>query len=311
MRLNKAELRLLRTIRGETTLQALEQKLEISPSYASTLISSLQEKNLVRKERQKRQIHLKPSDTKAIELLHQLSDTYSHINWEELLAGKAIEILFYLDTAHSVSDLETLSDNYRNTIYRILRRFQERGIIRKEGKQYTLNTTLNDDFTRLAEFAREYVHHTHRNTIRSVSAEATIIWESVHEFLIQTSETIEEDNFIQTGPTRFQDFGIELLSTSKNYYLYTEDDDTLTPADLICHTLLIDDGPRYQTYCLLLMRKQDVAEGELLAAAQQYSVEERVKHLLDYLETQGEIEEQQLPSWDSFQTTAHEYGVTT
>ncbi|MDY6777023.1 MAG: hypothetical protein SVU32_00020, partial [Candidatus Nanohaloarchaea archaeon] len=170
-------------------------------------------------------------------------------DWEELLAGKAVEILFYLDQPHTASELAERSDNYRNTVYRILTRFQERGIIAKTGTRYT----VPEEFDLLVEFAREYVHHIHRNTVRDASPRATIIWEDTATFLIQTTDTIEESGYHPTGPTGFEQFGLPLLTTEDNYYFHTEEDWKLDPASLLCHTLLIDDGPRYRSYCLLLL----------------------------------------------------------
>lgn len=305
MRLNGAQLRALLAVHEETTYQKLAEDLGISTSYANNIVAELVAQGLLEKDRDGRTVTITPSDSKALELLHQLDGRHSHIDWEELLAGKAVEILFYLDESHSVSELAERSDNYRNTVYRILTRFQERGIIAKTGNRYT----VPEEFDLLVEFAREYAHHIHRNTVRDASSRATIIWEDTEAFLIQTTDTIEEAGYHPTGPAGFEEFGL-LLTTEDNYYVHTEEDWKLDPASLVCHALLIDDGPRYRSYCLLLLAQEDPDREELMATAERYGLEETVEALLAYLDSEGsEAVDGQL-DWDELEKLADEYGVT-
>ena len=55
-----------------------------------------------------------------------------------------------------------------------------------------------------------------------------------------------------------------------NYYLFSEEIDAITPAELCCHTLLIDDGSRYRKYCLLLLSHVDIDEEDLREQAVKY-----------------------------------------
>lgn len=139
----------------------------------------------------------------------------------------------------------------------------------------------------------------------------TILWESLTEFLLQTRETVSDESFLETGPNRFQDFGIPLVTTSQQYYLYSDDRSELTPSELVCHTLLISDETRYQTYCLLLIEKEAIPQEDLISTAEKYDVGETVKILYTYLETRGRKRESEaMPEWSEFKSVADDYGVT-
>ena len=82
-----------------------------------------------------------------------------------------------------------------------------------------------------------------------------------------------------------------------------------TAAELCCHTLLIDDGSRHRSYCLLLLSHVDVDEADLREQAAKYGLEDEIDALLRYLETHGEVDDARLPEWDEFQELAADYEV--
>ncbi|EMA72651.1 hypothetical protein C462_00577 [Halorubrum distributum JCM 13916] len=84
------------------------------------------------------------------------------------------------------------------------------------------------------------------------------------------------------------------------YYVKSEDLDAVSPAELCCHTLLIEDGSRHRSYCLLLLSHVDVDEADLREQAAKYGLEDEIDALLRYLETHGEVNDERLPEWDEF-----------
>ena len=102
---------------------------------------------------------------------------------------------------------------------------------------------------------------------------------------------------------------LQFLLTDHRYYLYSENLDEVSPAELCCHTLLIDDGSRHRSYCLLLLSHVDVDEEDLRAQATKYGLEDEINALLCYLETHGEVDDDRLPEWDEFQELAADYEV--
>jgi hypothetical protein len=120
---------------------------------------------------------------------------------------------------------------------------------------------------------------------------------------------IDADAFHETGLARFIAFDLQFLLTSHRYYFYSEEPDAVSPAELCCHTLLIDDGSRHRSYCLLLLGHVDVDEEDLRAQAAKYGLEDEIDALLRDLETQGEVDDDRLPEWDEFQELAADYEV--
>jgi hypothetical protein len=150
----------------------------------------------------------------------------------------------------------------------------------------------------------------HRQTVEEQTDTYTILWESLDEFIVQTTAEITEEHFVPTGPDQFQRYGLPLLARDRRYYLYSETTSELTPELLCCHTLVIDSGPRAQSYCLLLLSHVDIDRDELRAQATRHGVDDVINDLCTYLDTNGDQRTSRLPEWEDFQELAAEYEVT-
>jgi len=303
--LRRIELEVLATVDRGDTISELATKLDHSESYLSRAVGDLAEKGLIYTERDGRRKRVVPSDARAVELYQDLVRQHSHIDFPDLLTGKALEVLYYLDQPRTVSEIANRSNNYRNTVNRVLKRFRNRGLVGTAHGHYEFNA----DFDRLHEFSRELAHHLHRQRLEAVAPKGTILWEDCDEFLAQTETEIDAEAFHETGLARFAAFDIQFLLTSHRYYVYSEGLDAVSPADLCCHTLLIDDGSRHRSYCLLLLSYVDVDEENLREQAAKYGFEDEIDALLRYLKTHGEVDDERLPEWDKFQELAADYEV--
>ncbi|MCU4801757.1 MarR family transcriptional regulator [Halobacteria archaeon HArc-gm2] len=303
--LRRIELEVLGSVERGDTISELATKLDHSESYLSRAVGNLLEKGLVYTERDGRRKRVVPSDAQAVELYQDLVRQHSHIDFPELLTAKTLEVLYHLDQPRTVADLATRSDNYRNTVNRVLKQLRDRGLVGTIDSHYQ----FNGDFDRLHEFARELAHHLHRQRLESVAAKGTILWEDHDEFLAQTEAEIGSKGFHETGLARFAAFDLQFLLTRHRYYLYSEDVAEISPAELCCHTLLIDDDTRHRSYCLLLLSHVDVHEGDLREQAAKYNLEDEIDALLRYLGTQGEAGDERLPEWEEFRELAAEYEV--
>ena len=299
-----SEIQLLQALEEKKTLSELADRLDLSESYVSELVTRLEEQDLVYTKKDGRRKYVQSSGHRIVELIQELGHSHPHIDFAELLTPKTISILYYLDTERSAGELADLTDNYRNTVYRILNKLTDRGICGKTDSTYR----LNNEFKILNEIAVEYASH--RHALATPASSFTIIWESLDEFLLQTQETITRDAFYETGPNRFEEFNLPLLTTKQQYYFYSETLVDLTPAELLCHTLLIDDGTRYQTYCLLLIERHGLTQEDTLSKAEKYGVTDTVEKLFTYLQSRGEKQTPTLPEWNEFESIAKEYEVT-
>jgi DNA-binding MarR family transcriptional regulator len=303
--LRRIELEILDIVDRGDMISELATKIDHSESYVSRAVTDLVEKRLVSTERDGRRKRVFPSDARAVELYQDLVRQHSHIDFPELLTGKALEVLYYLDQPRTVSEIANRSDNYRNTVNRVIKRYRDRGLVGTDDGRYEFNA----DFDCLHEFARELAHHLHRQRLESVSPKGTILWEGYDKFLAQTEREIDARAFHETGLARFAAFDLQFLLTGHRYYVYSEELDAVPPAEFCCHTLLIDDGSRHPSYCLLLLSHVDVDEEDLREQAKKYGLEGEIDALLRYLETHGEVDDDRLPEWDEFQELAADYEV--
>lgn len=303
--LRSIELDVLATVERGDTISDVAASLDHSESYISRAITTLSAKGLVYTERDGRRKRIIPSDTRAVEIFQDLVRQHAHIDFPELLTGKCLDVLYHFDGPRTVTELAAASGNYRNTVNRNLKRLRHRGLVGTDDRQYH----FNDEFDRLHDFARELAHHLHRHRLESVAPSGTILWEGHTEFLAQTETEIDADRFHETGLARFADYDLQFLLTSHRYYFYSEALDSVSPADLCCHTLLIDDDTRHRSYCLLLLRRIDIEEPTLRERAVRYGLEETIDSLLCYLDSHGDGQSQRLPAWSEFQELAADYGV--
>lgn len=304
--LTEGELHALTALHSEQTVSGLATQLDRSLSYTSELVARLETTGLVKTRREGKTKQVRPSDAKALELLADITQAYSHIEWPELLSGATLRVLYYLDTPRAATDLARCADVHRSTVQRALDPLQHRGIIYQTDDAYT----LNEGFEQLSTLARELAHHVHRQTVEQHTDTYTILWESLDEFLVQTANEIVDDDFIPTGPEQFQTYDLPLLARDRRYYLYSETTSDLSPETLCCHMLVIDSGARAQSYCLLLLSHVDIDRDELRTQAVTYGVDDLVDDLCTYLDTSGEQRTSRLPEWEDFQELAADYGVT-
>ncbi len=196
--LRRIELEVLATVEHGDTISEFATKLDHSESYLSRAVADLAEKGLVYTERDGRRKCINTSDYLAVEVYQDLVCQYSHIDFPELLTGKALEVLYYLDQPRTVADVAERSGNYRNTVNRILKRLRDRGLVGTDDSRYH----FNGDFDRLHKFARELAHHLHRQHPESVAPGGTILWEDYDEYLAKMETEIDAAHFHETGLVR-------------------------------------------------------------------------------------------------------------
>ena len=162
-------------------------------------------------------------------MLNDLLSVHSHIDWENVLSGKAIDIL-----------LQTLNgpENHtatipKNTLWRHLKNLKTRGII-------TQNGSINSRFQTLSEFLVEYQSFFLRKIAGTASKDAVILWQKDGEFLMRAPKTVQQPpkGFLKTATSIFQEYDLPLFSESE-IYVYSKEKKEIRPEDAILHTLLL------------------------------------------------------------------------
>jgi DNA-binding MarR family transcriptional regulator len=94
--LRRIELEALATVDRGDTISELATKLDHTESYLSRAVGNLVEKGLVYTERDGRRKRVVPSDARTVKLYRDPVRQHSHIEFPELLPGKAIKVLYHL-----------------------------------------------------------------------------------------------------------------------------------------------------------------------------------------------------------------------
>ena len=114
-----------------------------------------------------------------------------------------------------------------------------------------------------------------------------------------------------TGLGRFEEYGLQFFLGGEPAFWYAPDDE-LTPADVVCHTLVLDSGSRRVSYAMLLIEALDIDQETLTDTATWYDLESTVAAM--YQALQDGVEDADdlpvvLPSESEFVALKEQYGV--
>lgn len=314
--LSKSELAVLSHLSADTDecliQRELADELGWDAGHTSRVVSQLAERGLVTRENQQGRYRLTLSNAESTRRFADLVREFSHVHFSNLLSGSTVRILYHLGTERTASDLAQRAGVSRATVYRRLNRLQNVGMVTKRDARFA----VTGQFEGVVAFARSLVTHLHRQEATAHTTGVRLIWADVDEYLMRCQTSISSGRFHETGPKVLDQYGIPLLTRDEYYYFRSEDRTELTPADLVCQLLLIDDGARYRSYCLLLIASQGTDIETLTQTAKRYDREAPInlrnitREFCVYLESNGEKSNEKLPEWDAFKSTAAEYDIS-
>lgn len=290
----------------------LADELDWDPGHTSRVVTRLAESGLIIRKQQQGQYRLALSSAEPTQRFADIAREFPHVDFPDIPAGSTIQLLYYLDTGRTASELTEWTDVSRATVYRRLKQLRKVGIITKHDARFS----LTEQFEALAAFARSLVRHLHRQEASEHAAIVRLIWIDVDEYLFSCRTDVAEPLFHQTGPDALGQYGIDLLTREEQYYFRSEDRADLAPEDLVCHLLLIDDGARYRSYCLLLIATCGIGEETLTRTADRYDrdaeidLREIIRELCAYLDSNGSVSGERLPEWEMFKSTAADYDIS-
>jgi predicted transcriptional regulator len=303
----------LSTDAGEDLIQReLADELGWDPGHTSRVVSNLADSELVIREQQNGRYRVSLSNAEPTERFADLTREFPHVAFPDLLAGPTIQLLYYLNAERTAAELTEWTAVSRATVYRRLKQLRNVGIVTKHDARFS----LTEQFEALAAFARSLVRHLHRQEASEHAASVRLIWIDVDEYLFSCRPDVAEPLFHQTGPDALGQYGIDLLTREEQYYFRSEDRADLAPEDLVCHLLLIDNGARYRSYCLLLIAACGIGEETLTRTADRYDrdaeidLREIIRELCAYLDSNGSVSGERLPEWEMFKSTAADYDIS-
>ena len=197
--LRRIELEVLATVDRGDTISELATKLDHSESYLSRAVANLVEKGLVYAERDSRRKRVAPSDARAVELYRDLVRQHSHIEFPELLTGKALEVC---TTSTSREPSPRSPTGATTTATRSTASSIGFAIVVSSGRPTA--TTSSTPTSTASTSSLENSHHLHRHRLTPVASKGMILSEDCDGFLAQAKTEIDTETFHETGLSRYQ-----------------------------------------------------------------------------------------------------------
>jgi hypothetical protein len=120
------------------------------------------------------------------------------------------------------------------------------------------------------------------------------------------------DDWQLTSLAKFQEYGLLFFLAGEPAFWYAPDEE-LTPAEVVCHTLVLDSGSRRVSYSMLLIEKIDLDRETLTETATWHDLETTVAAMYRRLRGEFNAPEESpivLPSESEFMALKEQYGVS-
>jgi len=141
---------------------------------------------------------------------------------------------------------------------------------------------------------------------------ATVIWENLEEFVLETPRSVDMDGFLATGYGTLERYGIPLLTGHRYHYFHSPYKRDLGLEDVCLHVFIINPtSVRANLYVLLAIIKNiSVWDWEYLEKESgTYQLDEMAGRLRKYIESQGKVKPDFFPSWNELKEKAGDYGI--
>lgn len=249
----------------------------------------------------------------VVEAYRHLISKLGHVEWPELLSPATLRVCWYLDTSRRITAIADRLQITRQGVHKALTPLKNRAMLSPAGPEYALSGELQP----LLSFARAVVTHHHQSRVRDVAPSATIEWCDPKRALVQV-QTRDDTAAIQsahdwqlTGLARYQEYGLQFLLAGEPAF-WSAPEGSPTPAEVVCHTLVLDSGSRRVSYSMLLIEKLGLDRATLTETARWYDLEPEVSVL--YRSLEGEFDtpaEAGLhpPSEAEYRALKEQYGV--
>ena len=299
----------------EATAAELATDTDYSRAHLYEVLDTLVEAGLLDERRgrnNRRQVRL--TDHPVVEAYRTLQSELGHVEWAELLSPATLRVCWYLDEPRRVVEIADRLTVTRQSVHKGLDPLKNRAMLSPSGPEYA----LSDDLEPLLTFARAVVRHEHRSRARAVAPSATVEWCDPSRALIRvqtkedTTALTDDSNWRMTGLGRFEEYGLQFFLAGEPVFWYGPEE-TLSPADLVCHTLVLDSGSRRVSYAMLLIEKERIGQEQLIRIAKWYELETAVREMYRRLEKETDSSEETsiiLPSDTEFTALKEQYGVS-
>lgn len=274
----------------EATPDELVTETEYSRKHVYRVLDDLLTAGLLSESRgHHNQRRVRVTDDPVVEAYRQLVSNLGHVEWPELLSPATVRVCWYLDESRRVATIGDRLGISRQGVHSALSPLKNRAMLSPSGPEYA----LADDLQPLLEFVQAVVTHEHRERVRSLAPSATVEWCDPKRALVRVHEP-EDTTALQsaedwqlTGLAKFREFGLQFFLSGEPAFWYDLTGE-LTPAEIVCHTLVLDSDSRRTGYAMLLIEKTQISKESLTDSAEWYGLTTAVSEL--YRAIEGEIE---------------------
>jgi len=298
----------------ESTVAELTNATEYSKPHLYEVVDELIEDGLLIERRgPNNQRYVRVTAHPVIEAYRTLHSELGHVAWVDLLSPATLRVCWFLNEPRRVADIADRLDVTRQSVHNALDSLKNRAMLSPSGPEYA----LSDDLEPLVTFAQAVVRHEHRSRARAVAPSATVEWCDPSRALIRvqtnedTAALTDDINWRMTGLGRFEEYGLQFFLAGEPAFWYGPEE-TLSAADLVCHTLVLDSGSRRVSYAMLLIEKERIDQEQLMPIAEWYDLETAVSEMYRRLEKETDSSEETsiiLPSDAEFTALKEQYGV--
>lgn len=249
----------------------------------------------------------------VIEQYRMLTAEFSHVDWPELLTPATMRVCWYLDEPRRITSITDRLGISRQSVYKALSPLKNRAMLSPAGPEYA----LSDSIQPLLEFIQTIVVHDHQSRARDLAPSTTVEWCDPDRALIRVQERHDTESLYAaeewevTGLARFEEFGLQFFLAGEPTFWYAPEE-TLTPAEIVCHTLILDSGSRRVSYSLLLIESEAIDRQELTEVATWYGLADTITQMCQYLAGVDEPAAEggvYLPRRTEYESLKKQYGV--
>src|SRR6056297_1801506 len=262
----------------EATAADLAMETEYSQTHLYDVLDKLLESGLLAEHRgPNNQRGVSLTDHPVVEAYRGLQSELGHVEWPDLLSPATLRICWYLDEPRRVSEIAERLKITRQGVHKALSPLKHRAMLSPSGPEYA----LSEDLSPLLAFSRTLVRHNHRSQARAVAPSATIEWCDPKRSLIRvqtsadTEALLEDPDWRLTGLGQFEEYDLQFFLAGEPAFWYAPDEE-LTPAEVVCHTLILDSGSRRISYSMMLIEKLEIDQEKLTEMAKWYDLETTV-----------------------------------
>lgn len=253
-RLSPKEINILTNLcKKERSIEELSKNISLSYTRTSELITRLQNKGFVTKTGKLKK-SIRRANAEHAHRFCELTTTFPHIDWKELLSHSKAEILTQIcSSQQNTQQLSKETKKTKRTIRDNLKKPKEIGLIKNRDDKFE----ITERFSSLCSFLKSW-RYFYNSSLKDESAPSSaIIWQQGLEFIIESDSSIDNDNFDETGPSILSDLDDELVYTSYTY-IYTKRE--LDIEDHLKNALRIEgDNKRIQRSVKKIAKTKDIS----------------------------------------------------